>query len=87
MHTSGLVVTFAKDAVVARDAQHMLAAAGPFTLGDGCGPCWAVTLEVSDPQAAQRWHDWVEALPGVEAVEVVFVHWDEAESEVNHDHH
>lgn len=84
MHTSGLVVTFAADPALARGAQLELAAAGPFALGEANVPCRAVTLEVADPKAAREWHEWAEALPGVVGVEVVFVHWDEAEQEVSH---
>jgi hypothetical protein len=84
MHTSGLVITFADDPPLARGAQLELAAAGPFTLGEANGPCRAVTLEAADPRAARDWHEWAEALPGVIGVEVVFVHWDEAEQEVSH---
>lgn len=84
MHTSGLVVTFTADPILARGAQLKLAAAGPFALGDASGPCRAVTLETTDPKAARRWHEWAEGLPGVVGVEVVFVHWDEVEQEVFH---
>jgi hypothetical protein len=84
MHTSGLVISFAADPVLARGAQLELAAAGPFTLGDANGPCRAATLETTDPKAAHDWHDWAAGLPGVAGIEVVFVHWDEAEEEVSH---
>lgn len=84
MHTSGLVVTFADDPHLARGAQLELAAVGPFELGDASGPCRAVTLETTDPKAARDWHEWAEGLPGVVGVEVVFVHWEEAEQEVSH---
>jgi hypothetical protein len=83
MHTSGLVFTFADEPTLVRDAQCKLTAAGPFTLGDGRGLCRAATLETTDPKAAHDWHDWAAALPGVEGVEVVFIHWDDA-AEVNH---
>lgn len=83
MHTSGLVITFADDPSLARGAQLDLVAAGPFILGDAGGPCRAVTLETTDPRAAHDWHEWAEKLPGVVGVEVVFVHWDDAE-EVSH---
>lgn len=84
MHTSGWVVTFAADPALARGAQLELASAGPFTLGDAHGCRRAVTLEASDPQAAHHWHEWAEALPGIDGVEVVFVHWDDCEQEVVH---
>lgn len=83
MHTSGLVITFADEPALARGAQLELTAAGPFTLGDTHGLRQAATLETTDPKAAHDWHDWAAALPGVGAIEVVFVHWDDAE-EVTH---
>jgi hypothetical protein len=84
MQTNGLVVTFAADPALARAAQLELASAGPFTLGDASGASRAVVLEAVDPKAAHDWHDWAAALPGVECVEVVFVHWDGTEQEKSH---
>ena len=84
MHTSGLVITFAADPVLASGAQGELTVAGPFTLGEARGPRQAVTLETTDPKATHDWHDWAEALSGVENVEVVFVHWDDENAEVAH---
>lgn len=84
MHTSGLVLTLCDDSVLAESAQLELASAGPFILGESVGPCRAATLEVADPKEANGWHDWATALPGVEGLEVVFVHWDEIDAEVPH---
>lgn len=81
MHTTGLVLTFADDPAAATGALVELAAAGPFTLGESAGPCRAAVLEATDPKAAHDWHDWAAALPGVESVEVVFVHWGEVPDE------
>lgn len=78
MHTTGLVLTLTADPVAATGSLAELVAAGPFTLGEPAGPCRAAVLEAPDPKAAHDWHDWAAALPGVESVEVVFVHWDEA---------
>jgi hypothetical protein len=85
MHTSGLVLTLCDDAVAAETAERALANAGPFTLGNGLGSRRAATLEVTTPKAAHAWHDWATALPGVEGVEVVFVHWEDAEVLDAHD--
>lgn len=82
MHTTGLVLTLADDPPSAHAALAELAAAGPFTLGQATGLCWSAVLEAADPKASHDWHDWAAALPGVDGVEVVFVHWDdEAEPE------
>ena len=37
------------------------------------------TLEATDPKATHDWPDWAAALPGLDGIEVVFVHWDDAE--------
>lgn len=86
MHTTGLVLTLTDDPHAARASLAELTAAGPFHLGQGIGLCWSAVLEAPDPKAAHDWHDWAAALPGVESVEVVFVHWDDvAEQEVPDD--
>lgn len=84
MHISGLVVTLVDEPALAKAARVELAAAGPFTLGESCGPCQAVVLETTDAHAAHDWHDWASTLAGVVHVEVVFVHWDANEVEVTH---
>jgi hypothetical protein len=84
MHTSGLILTLVEAPGPAAAALAKLATAGPFTLGEATGPLHAVALETADARAAQDWHDWAESLPGVAGVEVVFVHWDESEAEVDH---
>jgi hypothetical protein len=75
MHTSGLVLTVADPSTTLRE----LGEAGPFTTREPVGRRIPAVMEVPDPQAARRWHDWVAALPGVEGVEVVFVYWDDSE--------
>ena len=75
MHTSGLVLTVANPTVALRE----LAEAGPFTLSEPVGRLVPAVMEVADPHAARRWHEWAETLPGVEGVEVVFVYWDHPE--------
>lgn len=79
MHISGLVVTFGSDAALAAAALAKIRAAAPLTLGATHERSWAATLETTDPQSAQAWHNWLVDLPGVEHVAVVFVHWEDAE--------
>ena len=81
MHTSGLVLKLSADPASAQAALQVLAVAGPFTLGESVGSCRAAVMEASDPKAAHDWHEWAAALPGVESVEVVFVHWDDNSAE------
>ncbi len=77
MHTSGLILTLDDPQIIGRFST------GPLTLGEPVGRCVPGVLEVADPGVAHDWHDWAAALPGVGGIEVVFVHWDDAE-EVSH---
>jgi len=78
MPVSGLVVSVA-DEGAADAVAAAVAGAGPFTLGERVGPRLAVAVEADDPGAAERWHDWLRALPGVAKVDVAFVYADPAE--------
>lgn len=85
MHTCGLVLNLCADPALALTTLDHLAAAGPFIINPSSGASRAVVLETSDPHSSQYWHDWAVALPGVANLEVVFVHWDEAETGVAHE--
>ena len=78
MHTTGLVLTLTDDPHSAHATLAEWASAGPFRLGEATGLCWSAVLEAADAKAAHDWHDWAAALSGVESIEVVFVHWDDA---------
>lgn len=78
MHTSGHVITLSSNPDDAVHVKHRLVSESPFHLGECVGTRLSAVLEVSNSIAAQHWHDWVANLPGVEYVEVVFVHWDHA---------
>jgi hypothetical protein len=73
MITSGLIVTLDPDperaAGVVRDA----VLNGPFTPGDLIGRRLVLALEADTPEAAQRWHDWLAARPGVVKVDMAYV--------------
>lgn len=78
MFTSGLVVTLREETPLAEAALNELQS-GPFLLGAGGGWRWPVVLEAPDQEAAEGWHRWAADLAGVASVEVVFVHWEEAD--------
>lgn len=81
MHISGNIFTLSQNPELARTAMTTLEQNGPFHLGKGTGTRVPAVLEVNDPEAAQHWHDWARDVPGVEFVEVVFVQWDQFDSE------
>jgi hypothetical protein len=74
MTTSGLVLTLSPDPELAGDAVTTMLLSGPFVLGDMVGRRLAVALEADHPSDAHDWHDWLLTLPGVEKVDVAFVH-------------
>ena len=82
--TSGLVLTL-EDSPACEAALAALNANPVFTAGERIGDRLPVALEAADAGASEQWTEWLRTLPGVEGVEVVFVHWDEAEPEVIHD--
>lgn len=86
MQTCAWVVTLTADEPRAEAVRQTLRGAGPFTLGPMQGNKLAVVVETTDPHEAQAWHEWAAALPGVENIEVVFVHWEDAAPEVTHVH-
>ncbi len=79
MYTSGLVIRLKNDEQFKASALTAIMGAGAFTAGPMQGDSVALVMEVDNAQSAQQWHDWLLAVPGVEAAEVVFVHWDEAD--------
>jgi hypothetical protein len=67
---SGLVITLSQDPALARDARAALANRPEIQLGEQRGRWLAAALRVGNPRDE---HAWIEQLPGVELVEVVFV--------------
>ncbi len=84
MMTSGLIVMLDPDSPAGDSALAALRAADPFTVGDQRGRLLSAVLETRDAVESERWHDWLRQVPGVEDVEVVFVHWEDADAEVPH---
>jgi hypothetical protein len=79
MTTSGLVVMLDPDSPYEESVVAAIRDNPVFTVGDRNG-CWlSVVLEASNPNESEFWHDWLCRLPGVENVEVVFVHLEEPE--------
>lgn len=77
MMTSGLVVRLNSDSPEA--ALAAIHTAPSLTVGEQYGDWLTVVVETPDAVESERLFVWLQDLPGVESVEVVFVHWDEVE--------
>jgi hypothetical protein len=93
MITSGLVLTLNADAALAEQAVASLHARPEFTPGERNGRWLPVALEAADNAESRNLHDWLNALPGVDFVDVVYVDFSEdreapasATPEVTHEH-
>jgi hypothetical protein len=81
MMTSGLVARSDPDS---REALlRAIRSEAPFTVGEESKAGFSLALETTDVVESQRWLDWLCAQTGVTGVEVVFVHWDDDETEVS----
>jgi hypothetical protein len=80
MITSGLVITLSADPVLAADAVASVGARGEFTANPRQDRWLAVAMEARDDAESRALHDWLQALPGVEYVDVVSVNFEEPES-------
>lgn len=75
----GLVVMLDPDSPEGHSALAAIRSAPSLEVGEQNGRWLSVALETSDAEECERLHDWMNRIPGVEGVEVVFVHWDDAE--------
>ena len=83
MVMSGLVVLLKSDSCERDIALEAIRDVPQFMVGEPLG-CWmTLALETPDAAESERLYDWLRNLPGVESVEVVFVHWDEIDLEVS----
>jgi len=82
MLTSGLVITLSSDAQRADEAQAAMGARPEFTLGERNQRWLPVVFEAVDVAASHDLHAWLNALPGVEFVDVVQVNFEEDETAV-----
>ena len=91
MPISGLVITLSANPADAARVTALLAAHPGVTPGEPAGRWLPVAVEARDDAESRALHDWVEALPGVEFVDVVYVNYepdDEPSSSTGtHDEH
>ena len=80
MITSGLVITLSADAALSAQAVATLSARSGFTPGERQDRWLPVAMEARDDAESRDLHDWLQALPGVEYVDVVSVNFDDDES-------
>lgn len=84
MMTSGLVMLLDPDSSARTSTLAAIREVPAFTVGEEIGSSWSVALEAGDGAESERWCEWLRQLPGVECVEVVFVHWDDSTGEESH---
>lgn len=78
MQVSGLLLTLAHDEALAARALAAIECR-PDLLPGGLHEHWLpVAMEAADDAASRATHDWLQALPGVEFVDVVSVHFEPA---------
>ncbi len=83
MLTSGLVITLSSDAALGAEAVAQVGARPEFTPGARHDRWLPVALEARDDVASRAAHDWLQTLPGVAYVDVVYVNFDSAEPNVS----
>jgi hypothetical protein len=92
MPISGLVITLSPHEELAAQAVATLSARPEFMPGERNARWLPVDMESRDDDGSRDLHGWLNALPGVDFVDVVYVNFDEDEatasltSEVNHEH-
>ena len=77
MIISGLLLTLSEDARLANSAEAALRARPEFTLAERSRRWLPVVIEVENVRASRDLHDWLNALPGVDFVDVVQVNFEE----------
>jgi len=76
MMISGLVLTLDSQPSGAVDT---IRSRPHLTLGEQNGRLLSIAIEANTPAESEELHNWLIDVPGVENVEVVFVHRDDAE--------
>lgn len=77
MWISSLVVALPSELDRAHAITDALKSIAVFTLGEAQGGRLPVVIEAADGATSRYWYQWVEALPGVQHVELAFVSFDE----------
>ena len=81
MPISGLVITLDSDESAAQRVSDDIRARSSFELGERQSHRLPAVLETPDRAADKREWEWLNALPGVMHVDVVFIHFDQPDSD------
>lgn len=77
MPINGLLLTMSADSGLAESARRRMSGRAEIEIGEGNGRWLPVAVEASDVKSAHDFHDWLESLPGIEQVDVIYVGLDE----------
>ena len=77
MPVAGLTVTLSADEALASAAVGKMFARQEILLGEVAGRFMAAVMDTPDSGSSRDLHRWIESLPGVEFVDVVYVGFDE----------
>jgi hypothetical protein len=83
MPISGLILTLNADAELAEQSVATVSARAEFMPGERNARWLPVAMEARDDAESRDLHDWLNALPGVDFVDVVYVNFDEDALGVN----
>jgi hypothetical protein len=77
MPVNGLLLTLSSDPILAGSACARIASRAEVSMGNPQDRWQPLAVDTPDVRAAHDFHEWLEALPGVEQVDVIYVGFDE----------
>ena len=80
MPVNGLLLTLSENSEMADAARARICRRPEVLLGNAQDRWQPLAVDTPDVKAAHDFHEWLEALPGVEQVDVIYVGFDEPTS-------
>ena len=77
MPVNGLLLTLSANSKIADAARARISRRAEVSLGPAQDRWQPLAVDTPDVRAAHDFHEWLEALPGVEQVDVIYVGFDE----------
>jgi hypothetical protein len=77
MPVNGLLLTLSSDPALAESARQTISSRAGVDMGETRGRWQPLAAETAGVKAAHDFHEWLESLPGVEQVDVIYVGFDE----------